>query len=219
MGKPSLAHVGEPASPGRARWLTLEWIVLYGIVPFVAYVKAVPVHKFLLFLAPLLYTLLLYGAGTRQPAAARRPFAWHWLLLRLMLSTGGLLLAVLVLNPQQLFNLPGRQPGLWALILLLYPFISALPQEFAYRTFYFWRYAALFPQPRIMVASNALAFSFLHLMYDNWVAVVLSLIGGVYFALTYQQSGRLIFPWLEHSLYGQIIFTIGLGQYFYEPLH
>jgi hypothetical protein len=199
-------------------WLALEWILLYGGVPLLAFFNLVPVHKFLLFLAPVLYTLLCYWTCPRSALKPRPPFSWTWPVLRFVVSLGCLSAFVRLFHLEKWFYLPSHCPGLWVLIMLLYPLVSALPQEFAYRVFYFWRYAPLFPRPLAMIGSNALAFSMLHLMYDNWIAVVFSLIGGLYFAYTYSQSGRLIYPWIEHTLYGQAIFTLGLGYYFVEPL-
>ncbi|HXB22539.1 MAG TPA: hypothetical protein VNV88_14225 [Candidatus Solibacter sp.] len=43
-----------------------------------------------------------------------------------------------------------------------------------------------------------------------------STIGGLLFALTYQQSGSLLLACIEHAIFGNFIFTIGLGQFFYH---
>jgi membrane protease YdiL (CAAX protease family) len=45
---------------------------------------------------------------------------------------------------------------------------------------------------------------------------VLCLIGGLLFALTYQHSGSLLLTCLDHALFGNFIFTVGLGQFFYH---
>jgi hypothetical protein len=67
-----------------------------------------------------------------------------------------------------------------------------------------------------MVVASALAFGFVHIIFGNWLSVGLSAIGGVLFALTYQQSGSLVLTCIEHALFGDFIFTIGIGQFFFH---
>lgn len=123
---------------------------------------------------------------------------------------------VLWLAPSSLLVLPRRAPLTWALGLALYPLLSAWPQELLYRAFFFRRYAPLFPGPRAMVAASGVAFALLHLVYPNLVAPLLSLPAGLILAWRYQRHGRLGPVWLEHSLYGLLLFTLGLGDFFYD---
>ena len=46
--------------------------------------------------------------------------------------------------------------------------------------------------------------------------MLLSGVGGVLFARTYLTSGSLAMAALEHALYGNFIFTIGLGEFFFH---
>jgi uncharacterized protein len=64
--------------------------------------------------------------------------------------------------------------------------------------------------------ASALAFGFVHIIFGSWISVVLSTIGGLLFALTYMKSGSLLLTCIEHALFGDFIFTIGLGQFFYH---
>jgi membrane protease YdiL (CAAX protease family) len=100
--------------------------------------------------------------------------------------------------------------------MLLYPLVSVYPQELIYRVFFFHRYAPLFGSGLLMIAASALAFGFVHIIFGNWLAVVLCIIGGFLFSLTYQHSGSLLFTCLDHAIFGNFIFTIGLGQFFYH---
>jgi hypothetical protein len=45
---------------------------------------------------------------------------------------------------------------------------------------------------------------------------LLTLIGGWFFAETYARTRSMRLVWLEHALYGCLVFTIGLGDYFYH---
>lgn len=129
-----------------------------------------------------------------------------------------LLLGVWVADdmPDKLFSFPKEKPQLWALVMMLYPLLSVIPQEIVFRPFFFHRYQPLFPQPWLMLAASSIAFGFAHVLFQNWIAVVLCMAGGLLFALTYQRTRSLALAWAEHALYGCFIFTIGLGYYFYH---
>ena len=125
-------------------------------------------------------------------------------------------LAVRIFVPELPFSLVRRQPLFWALIMLLYPLLSVCPLEFLYRAFFFQRYQPLFGSGRGMIAASSLAFSFVHIIFGNWLAVGLCCLGGLYFSLTYQRSGSLLLASIDHALFGNFIFTIGLGQFFHH---
>ena len=127
-------------------------------------------------------------------------------------------LAVRIFAPEFLFSLVRRQPAFWAMIMLLYPLLSVCPQEFLYRAFFFQRYQPLFGSGRGMIAASSLAFSFVHIIFGNWLAVGLCVLGGLLFSLTYHRSGSLLLASIDHALFGNFIFTIGLGQFFHHGL-
>ena len=101
-------------------------------------------------------------------------------------------------------------------IIILYPLLSVIPQGIVYRTFVFHRYEELFGKGWAMVAVSGLVFSCAHIFYMNSVALLLTLVGGILFAHTYQKSESLWLSSAEHALYGNFIFTIGLGYYIYS---
>ena len=119
-------------------------------------------------------------------------------------------------EPALLFKFPREKPVLWVMVLCLYPFLSALPQEIIYRVFFFHRYATLFKTEQGRVLANATAFTLIHLIFGNVLAVVLSFAGGILFAHTYRARQSFLLVWLEHTLYGWTLFTVGLGWYFYH---
>ena len=110
----------------------------------------------------------------------------------------------------------GGRPGLWLAIMVLYPFLSALPQELIFRALFFRRYRALFPSERAAVAVNGLVFALAHLMFWNWVAVALCIAGGVIFAVGYLGRGGFLQAVVLHAICGAIVFTSGLGIFFYH---
>ncbi|MBP7000717.1 CPBP family glutamic-type intramembrane protease [Amaricoccus sp.] len=173
-------------------------------------------------LFPALFAMTAVGAIL----LARTPgFAWRSLVrgpvpwgsaalvgLAAAIACGALVWALV---PAEALALPRRAPVLWLAILVLYPLLSALPQELLFRPLFFRRYGALFPSTAAAVAANALAFGFAHLMFWNWLAVGLSAVGGLIFALGYLRHG---FPTAValHAVCGGVVFTSGLGRFFYH---
>jgi membrane protease YdiL (CAAX protease family) len=117
------------------------------------------------------------------------------------------------LYPDRLLDLPRERPLEWAALSLAYPLLSAYPQEIVYRAFLLHRYRPIFGDGRMAVAASAIAFSFLHVVYMNWPALVLTVPVGALLAVTYRRTGSLAAATLEHALYGLIAFTFGLGKF------
>lgn len=206
------------------QYLTLEFTALYIGMPVVFYFDLVPVQKIVaLLVITLLCVLVLwydrrhdFGRLFRMPGDDHGP-----ILKELALKGGAVTLGVFILaqyvQPSGLFAFPRREPVVWMVVMLLYPLLSALPQELIYRSFFFQRYDRLFRNDKVLGFASAIAFSFLHIVYDNGWALGLSLLGGLLFARTYRRTRSLFWVSVEHALYGCVIFTIGLGNYFYEP--
>jgi len=117
--------------------------------------------------------------------------------------------------PETFLSLPRQQPRFWLLIMVLYPVLSVWPQEVLYRAFLFARYRPLFRSDKGLVAASAIAFGFAHVIFLNWIAIGMTAIGGLLFARDYARHRSLRLTCLEHSLYGCLIFTAGLGRFFY----
>lgn len=143
-------------------------------------------------------------------------------LLVVFLVLGGLLtLAVAVYDrvvegPSIFLGLPRSRPTLWIMIMVFYPLVSVYPQEVIWRAFIFHRYARIFPGRFPMILASAIAFGHAHIVFHNWLAVGLCVIGGLLFARTFDRSRSTLAAWIDHALYGCLVFTIGLGSYFYS---
>lgn len=125
-------------------------------------------------------------------------------------------LVLYAIAPDLLFGLIREEPLLWVLVMLFYPLLSVYPQELIYRSFFFHRYRDLIKNPTLSILFNALLFGYMHIIFHNWIAVALTFIGGLFFAYLYLRSRSLLFVSIVHALYGDLIFTLGLGQYFYH---
>lgn len=141
----------------------------------------------------------------------------QWRTIGIIAVAGGAAMAVAVgvwLTPR-LFDLPRRDPGLWLAIMLAYPVFSVYPQEIIYRVFLMHRYGPVFPGRWMMIAASAAAFGYGHVIFQNGLAVAMTLVGGVLFAWRYDRSRSVAAVWVEHAIWGCLIFTVGLGRFFY----
>ena len=127
-----------------------------------------------------------------------------------------MVLASRLIVPEHFLAFPREKPAIWALVMLLYPLLAALPQEIIFRCFFFHRYGRLFNGTRALILFNGISFGLFHLFYGNWAAPILSGLGGVLFAWRYSRSGSLPVTALEHALWGNLLFTAGLGWFFYS---
>jgi hypothetical protein len=164
---------------------------------------------------------LALAADPTFPRGALRgtvtPRALAGVLLRSAI-VGGVVLAVVALYaPDHLFALPRQKPILWGALMFLYP-VSAFAQELFCRTFFFHRYGALFRSARGRVLVNAALFGWAHVAVDNVVAVFLAAAVGLIFATSYERSRSTLLVSLEHALYGNLVFSLGLGSLFYSAV-
>ena len=140
------------------------------------------------------------------------------LLLRLFVVCGLALGLMFITDPNNLFIVVRKNPLMWISIALFYSLFSVYPQEFLYRLFFFERYRSLFQSRRVFLLVNAAVFSLAHLMFWNGLVLILTLVGGLLFASSYERTKSLTFVSLEHALYGVWLFTIGMGEMLAFPM-
>ena len=121
--------------------------------------------------------------------------------------------AVYLIRPDLFLDWPLHQTGLWLTTLLIYPVVSVIPQEIIFRTFFFHRYKPIMPSKRWRWAVSTFLFGLAHLVYGNWVAVILSWCGGALFGYRYLQTRSTPVVVVEHTMWGCFIFTVGLGAW------
>ena len=134
----------------------------------------------------------------------------RWLLLSIVLY-----IFTFYFFPNKLFLIQKNDINLLYKIFLFYPLLSAFPQEFIFCTFFFLRYKSLFKTEENLVYTSAIIFCFAHIFSINWVAPFLSIFGGFIFANTYKKTNSLIIVSIEHALYGNSLFALGLGWFFW----
>ena len=151
---------------------------------------------------------------------------WHWssvdwkhlkpVIFRWIIATAFIFLFTWRFENENLFYIPRHAPEIIPVLLIFYTVLSALPQEFIFCSFFMSRYGKYFNHPHLKITASALVFAYAHVLFLNWIAPVFSFIGGLIFAYTYMKTRSLALVTIEHGLYGNSIFIIGLGYYFYS---
>ncbi len=197
--------------------LGLEFGLIFILLPILAWMDLFKFPKFFLLFSVLVYCIVMLltdKSFDRRRFWSTGGFRIKSILLRMLIVAAFLTVYTVVFEREALFWIPKNHLWLWILIMLLYPILSAYPQELIYRTFFFERYRAVFGN--YLDILSIVSFCFLHIIYDNWIALAFSFAGGWMFTKTYRKSGSLALTALEHAIYGALVFTLGLGKYFYE---
>ncbi|WP_410873142.1 CPBP family intramembrane glutamic endopeptidase [Nocardia sp. A7] len=210
----------ETGRTNRKAWLTVEFVALFfGLTGlFATFLRGVGPLPFLLVITVGIVIYLRRTGFDRRAfwgADALRP-ALPGILALWAVSAVVLTVAVALLRPDSLFDLPRERPLIWVLILVFYPLVSVYPQELLFRAFLFHRYTPIFGDGPRMIAASATAFGFAHFIVGNWISVLLSIAAGALFAIRYQHTRSLLTTSIEHALYGILVFTVGLGDFFYH---
>tara|TARA_Y100000739_G_C20572622_1_gene448530 strand:- start:320 stop:949 length:630 start_codon:yes stop_codon:yes gene_type:complete len=201
-------------------FLILEFLILFFIIPLLAAFSLTPS---LLFPGLLLFTLLGILLLGITPEFRWKSLWGNWVDINWKLLGSFSLVCLLSLSvlafwvdPENIFYLPINSPRLWIFIMIAYPIISVVPQELIYRPLFFIRYKNILPSGQLLVLLNAICFCLIHLFYWNFVALFLTLVGGIIFSQIYHENRNFLEVVLYHSAGGCIIFTTGLGRYFYS---
>ena len=117
-------------------------------------------------------------------------------------------------SPAWFLWLPRNQPRLWWLLLVGYPWASALPQGIIWRVFFVHRYAPILDHA-LLLAAGGVAFGLAHVAFRNPIAIAMTAAGGVLFLDTYLTTESMLLATLEHGAYGIAVFTFGLGRFVY----
>jgi len=216
---PAIAH---PAAPRRVRLLVELALVFVGAPLAMAYaIHALHVPLFLV-LQPVLAVFIVYllwDPTFRVSRELSRGFPWAELaaiLAAFVIVAGAVAAFIQQQSPADFLAFPKVRPRLWTLIMIFYPLLSVFPQELVYRTFFFHRYGPLFGDRRwLAVATNGALFGFGHIIFGSPVSLALSFGLGLLLAYRYMHTRSFWAAWLEHTLYGQLVFTVGLGRYFF----
>ena len=129
---------------------------------------------------------------------------------------GSIAIATYEIFPYLFLSFPRYRPDIWLMVMVLYPVLSVIAQELVFRTFFFHRYGPLFRDAKwLAVLTNGAVFGFGHIIFGNIIAVFGSMVVGFLLAYRYYHTRSFWAVWLEHTLYGCLVFTVGLGGFFF----
>lgn len=218
----------DPANRPKAGKLKRSWLIVEMLVFFVGTPIAVYslLYQFRVPLFTLLPPVFLFFILL---LTFDRSFSWRETLgtgIRLIdlasiiaiLAIAGPAIALFAYNdvPQRFLAFPRYAYDIWVMVMIVYPLISVTTQEIMYRVFFFHRYRVLFAgDPQAGIVLNAVLFSFSHIIFQDVTTLIISFMGGLLFAWRYESSRSYWALVLEHAIYGNLIFTVGLGRYFY----
>lgn len=212
-----------PAAASKPR-LWAELLALFVGVPILMAVFFEAIQR-----QRLLFGLIWLLAGVSIFLLARTP-GWHPrdLLKGPVLSEWRLILGywaltavtctvfVFAIDPDMFLSFALSNPSFWLVVMIAYPVASALPQEIIYRSLFFERYQVLFPSTALLIIANGALFGLGHLFYMNWITISMTAFGGAIMGWAYLRGRSMLLAWVLHALAGQLVFTAGLGRYFYS---
>ena len=205
---------------GSRIYLLTELTLFFVFFPLVLFLEGDLIHpsKILLPLVILIFLILRFRTDFTWKELWHFPVSWSSLLFHLAIA---LLVSLVLLgwvyffDRNNLFNLPAGNWKLWLMMSIFYPLFSVFTQEIIFRTYFFKRYQNLFGNGLHIILASALVFSFAHIFYFHPVSMVLTFILGVYLGLIYQKTRSVLFASFLHGVYGNMVFTIGMGHYFW----
>ena len=147
---------------------------------------------------------------------SKNPQNLKYILYRIVFVSFLILSFSFLYDQENFLSFPKENFNIYILVMILYPFLSALPQEVLYRRFFFERYEKTFPGKTKFIILNSIFFSLAHIIYLNPIVIGFTFIGGLIFAWNYYEHRSTFWVTLEHAIYGNVVFTSGLGIYFYH---
>lgn len=196
--------------------LFLEFLILFVLVPSSLLISFSVRLKILLVIVAFLYLLFKMARTQEINFHIKKDIGWNSFFRRLLVTF--ILVAITttayvwIQDKAALFFVPRSNLKLFIVILFVYTFLSAWPQELIYRTFFFERYKTLFQNKTLFIFVNAIVFSLAHVFFRNTLVLILTFVGGIIFGYTYLKYRSTTAVTIEHALYGNWLFTVGMGQ-------
>ncbi len=198
------------------RYKFFELLIIFILIPISFAFDYLPLLKLIIGILGLSYIIYILFKVEKISLKIKKNINWKnfwistlikFLIIAIVTST-----FVWLTDKPSLFNVVLNKPVLWLLILLFYSLFSVYPQELIYRTFFFKRYKSLFKNETFFIFINAILFSLAHLLFKNTLVLLLTFIGGILFAFTYNRTKSTLLVSVEHSIYGCWLFTVGMGN-------
>jgi len=217
-------------------WLVVEMALLFGAAPIFmgwlvhgeripllsAYIPSgtkIPIFVALLPVLVVAAFLLVIDPSFRLRDELRRGLGWRnalSIVLIFLIMGGAATWWIVTYHPSWFLEFPTNRPETYARIMLAYPLFSVAAQELLYRSFFFHRYGPLFGNHAwAIVIVNGLLFGYAHIVMNSAFAIAATAMGGMILAARYAMTRSYWAVFIEHTLWGWLVFTIGLGRYFF----
>jgi hypothetical protein len=217
-------------------WLLIEMALLFGLAPIIMswivhgeripllseYIPPgtkIPIFIVLLPVLCIAAFLLLIDPTFRLRDELRRGLGWRnalSIVLIFLIMGGAATWFIKTYHPSWFLEFPTNRPETYKRIMIAYPLFSVAAQELLYRSFFFHRYGPLFgTHAWLIVIVNGLLFGYAHIVMDSMFAIAATALGGMILAARYAMTRSFWAVFIEHTLWGWLVFTIGLGRYFF----
>lgn len=198
------------------RKLILEFLILFVIVPVSLVFDMLIWFKLATIAIALVYLIIQMRKAHSVTLRIKKEMDWKLFWKRTIITF--VLIAVITITfvwytqPSALFLMPLAKPWMYIGTLIVYSLFSVWPQEILYRTFFFERYKPLFKNEKVFIFANAFVFSLAHLFFKNTLVLLLTFVGGILFGFTFLKFKSTTAVTIEHAVYGNWLFTVGMGQ-------
>jgi len=193
----------------------LEFFFIFLIIPSTIFFLDSSIIIFLtLYLVSILSLVILYFDKTFLFTSLKKKIDWTFVIIFSVIFFFLGFFYVLLVDENLLFIFPKTNFKLWLIVIFIYPFLSVIPQELVYRVFFFQRYFPNINRFYFPVFLNLVVFAYGHLVFSNMHAIIITAIVSPIFTYAYLKKSFLTCVIL-HTLGGQIIFTLGLGKFFF----
>ena len=193
----------------------LEFFFIFLIIPSTIFFLDSSIIIFLsLYLVSILSLVILYFDKTFLFTSLKKKIDWKFVIIFSVIFFFLGFFYLLLVDKNLLFIFPKTNFKLWLIVIFIYPFLSVIPQELVYRVFFFQRYFPNIYRFYFPAFLNLVVFAYGHLVFSNMHAIIITAIVSPIFTYAYLKKSFLTCVIL-HTLGGQIIFTLGLGKYFF----
>ena len=193
----------------------LEFFFIFLIIPSTIFFLDSSIIIFLtLYLVSILSLVILSFDKAFLFTSLKKQIDWKFVIIFSVIFFFLGFFYVLLVDKNLLFIFPKTNFKLWLIVIFIYPFLSVIPQELVYRVFFFQRYFPNINRFYFPVFLNLVVFAYGHLVFSNMHAIIITAIVSPIFTYAYLKKSFLTCVVL-HTLGGQIIFTLGLGKYFF----
>ena len=193
----------------------LEFFFIFLIIPSTIFFLDSSIIIFLtLYLVSIFSLVILYFDKTFLFTSLKKKIDWTFVIIFSVIFFFLGFFYVLLVDKNLLFIFPKTNFKLWLIVIFIYPFLSVIPQELVYRVFFFQRYFPNINRFYFPMFLNLVVFAYGHLVFSNMHAIIITAIVSPIFTYAYLKKSFLTCVIL-HTLGGQIIFTLGLGKYFF----